>query len=52
MKIEIVVHHVEEDRFWAKTPTVPGCTTQDDTMDELMLNLREAIEGYSSVEFR
>jgi predicted RNase H-like HicB family nuclease len=50
MKIKIVVHEAEEGGFWAEVPAVPGCATQGDSMDELMRNLREAIEGCLSIE--
>lgn len=50
MKIKIVVHDAEEGGYWAEVPALPGCATQGETMDELMSNLREAIEGYLSVE--
>jgi predicted RNase H-like HicB family nuclease len=50
MKIKIVVHEAEEGGFWAEVPAIPGCATQGDSMDELMANLREAIEGCLSVE--
>ena len=45
MKIKVIVHEAEEGGFWAEVPAIPGCATQGDTMDELMANLREAIEG-------
>ena len=45
MKIKVVVHEAEEGGFWAEVPAIPGCATQGETMDELMRNLHEAIEG-------
>lgn len=45
VKIKIVVHEAEEGGFWAEVPAVPGCATQGDSMEELMQNLHEAIEG-------
>jgi predicted RNase H-like HicB family nuclease len=50
MKIKAIVHDAEEGGFWAEVPAIPGCSTQGDTMDELMLNLHEAIEGCLSVD--
>jgi predicted RNase H-like HicB family nuclease len=50
MKIKIVVHEAEEGGFWAEVPAIPGCATQGDSMDELMQNLQEAIEGCLSIE--
>jgi predicted RNase H-like HicB family nuclease len=45
MKLDIVVHEAEEGGFWAEVPTIPGCATEGDSMEELIQNLREAIEG-------
>jgi predicted RNase H-like HicB family nuclease len=45
MKINVVVHEAEEGGFWAEVPATPGCVTQGETMDELMRNLHEAVEG-------
>ena len=45
MNIKVVVHEAEEGGYWAEVPAIPGCATQGDTMEELLGNLREAIEG-------
>jgi predicted RNase H-like HicB family nuclease len=50
LKIKVVVHEAEEGGYWAEVPAIPGCATQGDTMDELLQNLREAIEGCLSVD--
>lgn len=50
MKIKAVVHDAEEGGFWAEVPAIPGCATQGETMEELLANLREAIEGCLSVD--
>jgi predicted RNase H-like HicB family nuclease len=50
MKIKVVVHDAEEGGFWAEVPAIPGCATQGETMDELLHNLHEAIEGCLSVD--
>ncbi|MGV1015280.1 MAG: type II toxin-antitoxin system HicB family antitoxin [Methyloceanibacter sp.] len=47
---DLVIHEVEEGGFWAEVPAIPGCATQGDTIEELMENLREAIEGCLSVD--
>lgn len=49
MKIHAVVHQAEEGGFWAEVPSIPGCATQGETMEELLANLREAVEGCLSV---
>jgi len=49
MTISALVHQAEEVGFWAEVPSLPGCRTQGDTMDELKSNLREALELYLNV---
>jgi predicted RNase H-like HicB family nuclease len=45
MKFKIIVHEAEEGGYWAEVPAIPGCASQGETMDELLANMREAIEG-------
>lgn len=45
MKRKAIVHDAEEGGFWAEVPSHPGCVSQGETMDELLVNLREAAEG-------
>jgi len=49
MTFHAIVHKAEEGGYWAEVPTIPGCATQGETMEELRANLREAIEGCLSV---
>jgi len=49
MKIHAIVHKAEEGGFWAEAPSIVGCATQGETMEDLRFNLREAIEGCLSV---
>ena len=44
MKIKVIVHPAEEGGFWAEVPALPGCYSQGDTMEEMLDNIREAIE--------
>ncbi|RWO54597.1 type II toxin-antitoxin system HicB family antitoxin [Mesorhizobium sp.] len=50
MKFKAIIHEAEEGGYWAEVPAIPGCPTQGETLDELVENLREAIEGCLSVE--
>lgn len=45
MKIKVIVHEAEEGGFWAEVPSIPDCATQGDTVEELLSNVREAVEG-------
>lgn len=49
MRIRAIVHPVEEGGYWAEVPALPGCITEGDTMEELMSNLKDAIEGWLEV---
>jgi predicted RNase H-like HicB family nuclease len=46
MNVKIVVHEAEEGGFWAEVPALPGCASQGETMDELLANMREAIQAW------
>ncbi len=50
MTFKVIVHRSEEGGFWAEVPAIPGCATQGETHEELMANVREAIEGCLSVD--
>jgi predicted RNase H-like HicB family nuclease len=50
MKLKVVVHEAEEGGYWAEVPAIPGCATQGETIEELMKNVHEAVEGCLSVE--
>ena len=50
MKFKVLVHEAEEGGFWAEVPALPGCVTEGDTWEELMANIRDAIEGWISAE--
>jgi hypothetical protein len=45
LRIKAVLHEAEEGGFWAEVPALPGCVTQGETMQELLANLREAVQG-------
>ena len=50
MKLKVIVHEAEEGGFWAEVPSIPGCATQGETMEEIETNIREAIAGCLSVD--
>jgi predicted RNase H-like HicB family nuclease len=50
MKINVIVHKAEEGGFWAEVPAIPGCCSQGDSLEELKLNIAEAIKGCLSVD--
>jgi predicted RNase H-like HicB family nuclease len=46
MKMKVIIHDAEEGGYWAEVPPLPGCGTQGETIEELITNLYEAVEGY------
>lgn len=50
MKTKAIVHDSEDGGFWAEVPAIPWCATQGDSLDELLFNLKEAIEGCLSID--
>ena len=50
MTLKAIIHEAEEGGFWAEVPALPGCVTQGESVDEVTTNLREAVEGWLSVE--
>ena len=52
MKLHVVVHQAEEGGYWAEVPSIPGCATQGDSIEELLENVHEAVEGCLSVDVR
>ncbi len=50
MKIKVIVHEAKEGGYWAEVPAIPGCATQGETFEELLINLYEAVEACLSVD--
>ncbi len=50
MKFKVIVHEAEEGGFWGEVPAIPGCASHGETVEELLRNLHEAIEGCLSVD--
>ena len=44
-KYAVVIHSEPSGSFWGEVPALPGCYSQGETIDELLVNLREAIGG-------
>lgn len=45
---QVIIHLAEEDEigYWAEVPSLPGCISQGDTLEETLVNIQDAIEGY------
>ncbi|HTB23552.1 MAG TPA: type II toxin-antitoxin system HicB family antitoxin [bacterium] len=47
-KLKVVIHKAKSPdvAYWAEIAGMPGCITEDDTLQELHANLREAVQGW------
>ena len=43
VKIKIILHEAEEGGYWAEAPSIQGCVSQGETLDELNANLNEVV---------
>lgn len=50
MNVRVIVHREEDGGYWAEVPSLPGCYTQGDTMEELRENLRDVIQLFLSLD--
>ncbi len=46
MRFTVLVHDDEDGGYWVSVPELPGCFTQGDTLEEVELNVKDAIECY------
>jgi predicted RNase H-like HicB family nuclease len=49
MKLKAIIHPAEEGGYWAEVPALPGCITEGETMEEVLVNLNDAVEGWLDV---
>ena len=50
MTLKVLIHAADEGGFWAEVPALPGCVSQGETVEEVRVNVREAIEGWLLAE--
>jgi predicted RNase H-like HicB family nuclease len=46
MKLNVVLEPSEEGGFTVYVPSLPGCISEGETIEEAMKNIKEAIELY------
>ena len=46
MEYTIIIYEAEEGGYWSKVPALPGCGSQGETVDETIVNTREAIQSH------
>jgi predicted RNase H-like HicB family nuclease len=50
MKLKVILEPSDEGGFTVYVPSLPGCISEGGTMEEAMLNIREAIDLYLEEE--
>jgi predicted RNase H-like HicB family nuclease len=50
MKLKVILEPSDEGGFTVYVPSLPGCISEESTMEEVMQNIREAIDLYMEKE--
>jgi len=48
MEYTVVIHKADEGGYWAEIPALEGCYSQGETVEETIINVKEAIESHLS----
>jgi predicted RNase H-like HicB family nuclease len=46
MKLRVILEPSDEGGYTVYVPSLPGCLSEGDSVDEAILNIREAVELY------
>ncbi len=46
MDFTVLIHPAEERGYWTEVPSLPGCYSQGETVEEALANTKEAIESH------
>lgn len=46
MEYTVVLHKAEEGGYWVEVPSLPGCYSQGETIEETIANAKETIESH------
>ena len=49
MNIDVILHK-DENGYWAEVPALKGCFTQGNTIEEIIQNVKEAINAWFAVD--
>lgn len=50
MKLKVILEPSDEGGYTVYVPSLPGCISEGDTMEEALTNIREAIDLYLEEE--
>jgi predicted RNase H-like HicB family nuclease len=46
MRKVVLIPDLDDGGYIAEVPTLPGCYSQGETLEEVLANIKEAIQGY------
>jgi predicted RNase H-like HicB family nuclease len=46
MEYTVIIHNAEEGGYWAEVPAFEECYSQGETIEEVMINIKEAIQSH------
>jgi predicted RNase H-like HicB family nuclease len=46
MDYTVILHEAEEGGYWVEVPSLPGCFSQGETVDEALKNSGDAIRSH------
>jgi predicted RNase H-like HicB family nuclease len=46
MEYTVILHEAEEGGYWVDVPSLPGCFSQGESLDETMRNAERAIRSH------
>ena len=46
MDFTVILHEAEEGGYWVEVPSLPGCLSQGETVDETLENVADAIRSH------
>ena len=49
MEYTVIMHPAEEGGYWSEIPALPWCYSQVETLEEVMKNVKEAVESHVDV---
>ena len=49
MDYTVLIHPAAEGGYWTEVPALPGCLSQGETIEEALVNTREAIESHITI---
>ena len=46
MKLNVLIYEAEEGGYWAEVPALRGSISEGETLDETLMNIKEAALGW------